>query len=144
MKNLKFTNQDLVEKARKRPQGFQKEILENSIVLDSNTFEISFEKFEEIENKYRLPARLEMFKSLLGAADSVLSSSFADIHKRSPEQIQQCAEICSSCDYLVEDGMRCGKCGCFLRIKMQLNTWNCPLKKWPIIPQEEYKSDYLK
>lgn len=45
-------------------------------------------------------------------------------------------EICLGCDKLVKkkDGdfstYQCGKCGCWLKYKLLINSEGCPLKKW--------------
>ena len=130
MNQLKFTLEQLDKKSSKRPQGFKKEVLDKSIKLDEQYFQIDMNKFKHIDSKYRIPARLEMFRSLITAAHVFLSPEIQKLERRSDKEINACAAICSDCDYLIEEKMRCGKCGCFLRLKMQLKDWHCPLKKW--------------
>ena len=36
--------------------------------------------------------------------------------------------ICTSCESLDHD--RCNECGCFMKVKVQLASANCPLHKW--------------
>ena len=37
---------------------------------------------------------------------------------------------CNSCEYLVRDKMRCGKCGCLIEHKAKWKTTTCPINKW--------------
>ena len=127
---MKFNLKQLEEKSKKRPQGFFKEILKNSLKINEEEYEISSELYHQIDKEYRLPARIEMFKSAVGAAKDLLSSDFNDIKRRTSDELNFCIETCSNCNYLIESQMRCGKCGCFLKFKIQLTNWRCPLKKW--------------
>lgn len=48
-------------------------------------------------------------------------------------------DICSGCEHLIKESMRCGSCGCLLEHKAKWKTTTCPEKKWPEedIPQSQ-------
>tara|TARA_R100001510_G_C7618614_1_gene180068 strand:- start:186 stop:485 length:300 start_codon:yes stop_codon:yes gene_type:complete len=37
---------------------------------------------------------------------------------------------CNSCEYLIKEKMRCGKCGCLIEHKAKWKTTTCPINKW--------------
>lgn len=39
-------------------------------------------------------------------------------------------EICQSCDWFRQRSQTCRKCGCFMKLKTQLEEAKCPLGKW--------------
>lgn len=39
-------------------------------------------------------------------------------------------EICNKCEFISLDSYRCNKCGCFMKIKTQINAAKCPINKW--------------
>lgn len=39
-------------------------------------------------------------------------------------------EICSTCEFLIKDYVRCSKCGCYMKIKTRLDVSKCPIGKW--------------
>ena len=50
---------------------------------------------------------------------------------RSTEQlVAYRLEICSSCDFYRKRTNQCKKCGCFMKLKTQLENAKCPIGKW--------------
>lgn len=50
---------------------------------------------------------------------------------RSPEELAKYRlEICSTCEFYRHRTNQCRKCGCFMKLKTQLENARCPLKKW--------------
>lgn len=50
---------------------------------------------------------------------------------RSPEALAAARlEICQSCDWFRQKSQTCRKCGCFMKLKTQLEEAKCPLGKW--------------
>lgn len=43
---------------------------------------------------------------------------------------RQRIEICESCEMMTKL-KTCGKCGCFLPVKVYFKMFDCPLGKWP-------------
>ena len=39
-------------------------------------------------------------------------------------------EICKSCEFFKPKTQRCGKCGCFMKLKTGLENAKCPIGKW--------------
>lgn len=37
---------------------------------------------------------------------------------------------CNSCEHIIRDKMRCGKCGCLIEHKAKWKTTTCPIGKW--------------
>ncbi len=50
---------------------------------------------------------------------------------RSPEELAQYRlEICKGCEFFKQRTQRCGKCGCFMKLKTGLANAKCPIGKW--------------
>lgn len=50
---------------------------------------------------------------------------------RSPEETAEYRlEICKGCDFFRPKTQTCKKCGCFMKMKTQLEKAYCPLGKW--------------
>ena len=50
---------------------------------------------------------------------------------RSPEELAQYRlEICKGCVYYRQLSNTCRKCGCFMKLKTQLEHAKCPIGKW--------------
>ena len=45
-------------------------------------------------------------------------------------QYKERIRTCGSCNYLKQDVMRCGKCGCLVEHKAKWATTTCPDKRW--------------
>jgi hypothetical protein len=43
---------------------------------------------------------------------------------------QQRLEICHGCEHYFKYTAQCKRCGCFMKVKVKLNSARCPLKKW--------------
>lgn len=41
-------------------------------------------------------------------------------------------EQCKSCDWLETERNKCKDCGCFVSVKAQMASEDCPQKKWPL------------
>lgn len=40
-------------------------------------------------------------------------------------------EICKKCPHVKKEALlRCGQCGCYLKVKARLPFFDCPLQKW--------------
>jgi hypothetical protein len=38
--------------------------------------------------------------------------------------------LCSNCDRIIKTTFQCRECGCFMKMKAQLEKATCPLGKW--------------
>jgi hypothetical protein len=52
------------------------------------------------------------------------------MNNATPELQAKRLQICSECPFIVENGSRCGKCGCFLETKTKWESSSCPINKW--------------
>ena len=50
--------------------------------------------------------------------------------RASQETIDQRLEICRSCEFFKHGSQRCKKCGCFMKLKTELEQARCPIGKW--------------
>jgi len=101
-------------------------ILQNSIYIDNDVYYIDRVMLSEILEKY-IPSKFSMFKNIIQAAKDAISSG---LDVRDPIELKKALTICSMCPSLIEDGPRCGICGCHLKYKTSLKAWHCPLNKW--------------
>lgn len=127
MSITRYTYEALDAKAKSRPAGYLAEMIQNSTKIDNNTLEIDTQKMLEIDAKWRLPSYLQMIKNLASAAQSAAASG---LDVRNGEETEAALSLCATCPYLVEDGFRCGHCGCYLDYKVKLKSWHCPINKW--------------
>lgn len=79
--------------------------------------------------KKKLPDVLDMAKNLVATAKDVVSDAVdgKDVIA-SKEKINQRIATCEKCDWSYN--RKCLKCGCFISIKVNLNSSKCPLDKW--------------
>lgn len=50
---------------------------------------------------------------------------------RSGEELKESRlAICRGCEYFKPALEKCGKCGCFMRLKTELENAKCPIGKW--------------
>lgn len=57
-------------------------------------------------------------------------SNIKDLVIASEDDYRAKINTCLECEHIKRKRMRCGKCGCFLRIKARLRGFSCPLGKW--------------
>lgn len=51
--------------------------------------------------------------------------------ERSPEELAQYRlEICQTCEFFRAKTNQCKKCGCFMKLKTQIEKASCPIGKW--------------
>ena len=66
---------------------------------------------------------------MLGSATVEIASWMKSGFHIANEEIQQKRQnVCDSCEFYIN--RRCGKCGCFMDIKIKLQTSSCPEGKW--------------
>ena len=57
-----------------------------------------------------------------------------DLINRSPRSSEELAqyrlEICKGCEFYRSKTNQCKKCGCFMKLKTQLENAKCPIGKW--------------
>ncbi len=80
-----------------------------------------------IPEKVELPSTMEMAKNLAVSTAKHVANGMQNI---TPEKQKERLDICSTCPFLVEDGSRCAKCGCFLEVKTKWASSSCPIGKW--------------
>lgn len=81
----------------------------------------------EPKKEPELPSLKEQAKNFIKSAVSHVANGMQNV---TPELQEQRLSICSGCEYLIKDEMRCSACGCFLNTKTKWKTSSCPKGKW--------------
>ena len=90
-------------------------------------------KFDEdayklwVRNGVVPPKKLEMAKNLAFAARELAKQGIEYVDDQEKERRES---ICATCEFAMQDGKRCGKCGCFLKWKVKMKAWHCPIDRW--------------
>lgn len=121
-----FTLQQLDEKVKTRPQGYREEVLSQATKRSDGFYELPPEVFAALAEKYRAPTLVEKLTNLGEAAIQLAKDPTA----RSIDEIKEVTAICRKCPWLVENGFKCGQCGCVLRVKTIGRAFHCPIGKW--------------
>lgn len=121
-----FNLQDLEEKSKSRPQGYKEEILASAKQISKGLYELDDETFKVLAEKYRVPQIKEKLKNFFESMKDLAD----DPTMRNKEEVIANLEICQVCPYLIQDGLKCGVCGCYLKAKVQFKVFKCPIKKW--------------
>lgn len=50
--------------------------------------------------------------------------------RSSEDVVQDRLTICATCEFFKPRTQQCSKCGCFMKMKTQLERAYCPLHKW--------------
>ena len=81
----------------------------------------------EPAEEVKLPSTMEMAKNFVKSAAKHVQSGMKNVTE---EKQAERLKICSECPFIVENGSRCGKCGCFLQVKTKWESSTCPIGKW--------------
>ncbi len=52
------------------------------------------------------------------------------ISVRSDEEKSRILLICEACEFYRHSDKRCAQCGCYLSVKLRMNSEHCPINKW--------------
>jgi hypothetical protein len=126
MNKVFFSIKQFNEFKDKYPSKFIEEFVASSSP-EGEGYAINLQQLKTLQDKYSSPSLGTMVSGLVEAGKIAIEHGFK---KRSREEIRNCLNVCNKCDWLVKNTMRCGKCGCFLKIKTVLQNWKCPLNKW--------------
>lgn len=76
----------------------------------------------------------ENLPSITQQGVSVLKEGFKHLitgaKKTQEELFNERMEICRACPFFIQDQERCGKCGCFLKVKAKWESSHCPIGNW--------------
>lgn len=75
----------------------------------------------------KLPSTMQMAKNFLQSAAKHIQSGMTNVGE---DMQKERLAICAECPHAVENGSRCGKCGCFLQTKTKWKSSTCPIGKW--------------
>lgn len=50
--------------------------------------------------------------------------------RASDEVIESRLNLCQACEHFKQNGSRCKLCGCFMKLKTELEKAKCPIGKW--------------
>jgi uncharacterized paraquat-inducible protein A len=84
-------------------------------------------------NKQTLPSTLQMAKNFGNSVvKNVTNVVKGEQLKATSEKSKERINICLKCKFITgkPSNERCGKCGCWLRLKTQLQSESCPIGKW--------------
>lgn len=70
------------------------------------------------------------FDLIKNAGEAASEAIKSGLDVRDKDETEKCLTICSECENLKSDPFRCGICGCYLKLKVKLKAWHCPLNKW--------------
>jgi hypothetical protein len=100
--------------------------------MTNDAFGICLEpKCEEETPQPALPSAYEQLKGFLSSAKSVVGSAMAGEGVLVDEATYEARMgICSTCEFLRKDDLRCSKCGCFMKNKSMFKSVGCPEHKW--------------
>jgi len=79
-----------------------------------------------------------MREQIMSVVKAAVKQAAAGFPMATDEEKERRAEICSTCPSLRKEEYRCGECGCYLKLKIPMETSTCPLSKWK---KEEIKND---
>ena len=85
------------------------------------------ENIPEPREEVKLPSAMQMAKNFVSSAVKHVQTG---MNNATPELQAERLKICSECPFIVENGSRCGKCGCFLETKTKWESSSCPINKW--------------
>ena len=79
------------------------------------------------QREKKLPSTMSMAKNFIKSATNHIKNGMKNVAEdRQKERLAICAE----CPYIIDNGSRCGKCGCFLQTKTKWESSSCPIGKW--------------
>ena len=79
----------------------------------------------------KLPSKLSMIRSAVEQLYSSIRSVRQGLPVFVPPNIaQERFEICNDCEFFDKNSTRCGKCGCFMKKKVDLADAKCPIGTW--------------
>ena len=81
----------------------------------------------EPKEEVKLPTTMEMAKNFMKSAADHVRNGMKHVGE---EKQKERLAICAECPYAIENGSRCGKCGCFLQTKTKCESSSCPIGKW--------------
>lgn len=79
------------------------------------------------------PSIFKMMKTFTKELTNYIKSGAKNV---SPEDYAIRLDICSGCEHLKKQSMRCNKCGCLLEHKAKWKSSDCPDNRWPEQKQE--------
>lgn len=88
---------------------------------------IAHKEEKEVSEKEKLTYG-EMFKDLYRSIKAISKSG---MELSTNEEHKRRYNICLACEYLSSGG-RCGKCGCFMKLKSKYKVMSCPINLWKI------------
>lgn len=78
----------------------------------------------------KLPPAAKQIENLLRDTAKVVTDKLKGHSIFVPKEIHdERWKICQSCDQLTAEN-RCMQCGCFMKVKSQLASMECPIGKW--------------
>jgi len=79
---------------------------------------------------FDLPSAKEQAQGLLSSATKIIKSGWKKVGS---SEYEERLNTCRKCEFLwpgSEDMLRCGKCGCMMKLKAKYAAMHCPIDKW--------------
>lgn len=90
------------------------------------------------EQQKELPSTIQMAKNLMKAVGKHIVDG---MRKVTFEEFQARLDVCNKCvppdGYRVKNRCTHPSCGCFLDLKAWWRSEDCPMEKWPKLPNEK-------
>ena len=81
--------------------------------------------------KPEMPSLGEMSKNLFTSATGAIEHyRHTKVFAAQLKEKERRLSICKACEFIVLDGARCTKCGCFMEVKTGIASSKCPINKW--------------
>lgn len=79
-----------------------------------------------------LPSLKQMAAELLTSAKSVIETlaSKGIVLTTEEKAIYRYKGHCESCEFFIKDQSRCSRCGCYMKVKVWIESMKCPANKW--------------
>lgn len=80
------------------------------------------------ELKENLPSLFQQAKTLAKETSNHVINGSKNVEET---LLETRLAICNECPFMIKDQQRCGKCGCFLKVKAKWESSKCPIGRWP-------------
>jgi hypothetical protein len=118
----------LAETAYSRPPGYYKHVVSCGKIIGNRLF-LDVRVYKDLCRHYS--RRPSLAKNVAGASFRLAKAAMAgEKINVSPAETERRLGICRQCQFFQAKLMRCLKCGCFLSLKVRLETEHCPINKW--------------
>ena len=73
---------------------------------------------------------MSIFKDVVSITKALAIQIAAGCPIASDKEQEERHKVCQGCEFFKKEEYKCGKCGCFLKLKIPLGTSECPIGLW--------------